>query len=138
MITVVLDTNVLVSGFATALGPPGRILSAWHNQAFALMVSEHILNEVESTLTKPYFVQRLTVEDRANGLLLLREESIVVDATAMVSGVATHSEDDLVLATAVSGQADYLVTGDAQLQRIGAYQGVIILSPRAFLALLTP
>jgi predicted nucleic acid-binding protein len=52
--------------------------------------------------------------------------------------VATHPEDDLVLATAVSAHADYLVTGDRKLQRLGSYQGVRILSPREFLAVLAP
>ncbi len=50
--------------------------------------------------------------------------------------MATHPEDDLVLATAVSAAADYLVTGDKQLQRLGGYHGVAIVSPRDFLALL--
>lgn len=48
-----------------------------------------------------------------------------------------HPEDDLVLAAAVSARADYRVTGDSKLQLRGRYQGVIILSPRAFLDLLT-
>ena len=41
--------------------------------------------------------------------------------TAHVQGVATHAEDDLVLATAESAQADYLITGDKKLQRLGTY-----------------
>lgn len=41
------------------------------------------------------------------------------------------------LATALSGQAAYLVTGDAQLQRLEAYEGITILSPREFLDVLT-
>jgi hypothetical protein len=41
-----------------------------------------------------------------------------------------------VLAAAVSADADYLVTGDRQLQRLGTYEGVRIVSPRDFLALL--
>ena len=50
-----------------------------------------------------------------------------------MSGVATHPEDDLVLATAVSAQADYLVTRDRQLLKLGSYQGVAIVSPTEFL-----
>ena len=53
-----------------------------------------------------------------------------------VRGVATHPEDDLVLATAVSGQVDYLVTGDRQILRLGMYEGVTIISPAAFLDIL--
>jgi predicted nucleic acid-binding protein len=54
----------------------------------------------------------------------------------LVTGVASHPEDDPILATAVSASADYLVTGDRQLQRLGSYRGVSIVSPREFLDLL--
>jgi len=54
--------------------------------------------------------------------------------TVEVTGVATHPEDDLILATAVAGEASYLVTGDRKLRAVGAFQGVTILSPREFLA----
>ncbi len=57
----------------------------------------------------------------------------VVDTNGLAAGFGT---DDLILATAMSSQADYLVTGDKQLQDLGTYQGVTILSPRAFLDLL--
>ncbi|MBI4492031.1 MAG: hypothetical protein HY690_04490 [Chloroflexi bacterium] len=67
----------------------------------------------------------------------MRGEATITPLTAVVQGVATHPEDDLVLATAVSAGADYLVTGDHHLQELGTYRDVTILSPRAFLDLLT-
>ena len=54
-----------------------------------------------------------------------------------MSGIATHPEDDVVLATAVSAKARYLVTGDAKLQDLRTYQDVTIFSARAFLTLVT-
>ena len=45
-------------------------------------------------------------------------------------------EDDLVLATAVAARADYLVTGDRYLLEIGAFRGIPIVTPRAFLDVL--
>lgn len=69
---------------------------------------------------------------------LFRLNATVVPITVVVSGVATHPEDDLVLATAVSGQVDYLVTLDRQLLSLGEYQGVRIVSTREFLAALPP
>ena len=50
--------------------------------------------------------------------------------------MATHPQDDLVLAAAVSAGADYLVTGDRKLLSLGRYLGVTIVSPRTFLTLL--
>jgi predicted nucleic acid-binding protein len=44
----------------------------------------------------------------------------------------------LILATAVSANADYLVTGDRKLRDLGRYANVTILSPRAFVELLDP
>ncbi len=67
----------------------------------------------------------------------LQNDALLTPLTVEVHGVATHPEDDLILATALSGQADYLVTGDRQLLNLGSYQGVTILTPRSFLELLT-
>jgi predicted nucleic acid-binding protein len=50
--------------------------------------------------------------------------------------VATHPEDDLILATAIARGASYLVTGDRKLRAVGAFQEVILLSPRDFHELL--
>lgn len=60
----------------------------------------------------------------------------MVSNTVKVEHVASYPEDDLVLATAVSAKADYLVIGDGALQQLGVYEGVTILSPRAFLDIL--
>ena len=46
--------------------------------------------------------------------------------------VTGDPEDDYVLATAVVGEVDYLVTGDTKLQDLGLYHGVEILSPKKF------
>jgi putative PIN family toxin of toxin-antitoxin system len=139
LIRAVLDANVLVSGIVGFLVPastPGELLRLWRDGAFVLIVSEPILSEVGRTLSKPYFRRRLTDEQVAAALRLLREEATQQPITVSVSGVATQPEDDLILATAASAQADYLVSGDDKLQRLGAFQGVTILSPRAFLQLL--
>jgi putative PIN family toxin of toxin-antitoxin system len=101
------------------------------------MISDHILTELANTLANPYFQQRLTPQQSAGTIVLLQSDAIITPITKAVHGVATHAEDDMVLATAVSGQADVLVTGDKQLQRVGKYQGVTILSPLAFLDVLT-
>ncbi len=98
------------------------------------MVSQHVLDELRRAFATRYFTRHLSAQQIAAALTALAAEATIVPLTVAVHGVATHPEDDLVLATALSAQADYLVTGDTQLQRLGAYQGVTILSPRAFLA----
>jgi predicted nucleic acid-binding protein len=60
-------------------------------------------------------------------------QAILVDVTHNVHGVASHWQDDLVLAAAVSGNADFLVTRDKEFRRVGEYSGVKIRTPSEFL-----
>jgi uncharacterized protein len=129
MTTATFDANVLASGFVRPHGPPGQLLQLWSGGLFTLIVSEPLISETQRTLDKPYFSQRLTSEQRAANIALLRREAVVTALTVEVSGVATHPEDDLVLAAALSASADYLVTGDHKLQALGGYHGIRIVSP---------
>ena len=138
MTRVVLDVNVLASGFVSRTGAPGQLLAQWTRGAFELIVSEHILTVLTRVLERPYFRRRLTAGERAANLALLRHEAILTTISAEVQGVAPDEEDDLVLATAVSGNATYLVTGDTGLRRLRSYRGINVLSPRDFLTLLGP
>lgn len=110
---VTADANTLVSG-AVRIRPdaaPVRFRDAWHSGRFEFVLSEHLLNEVATALTKPYFAARLGPRERETFLLLLRTQAIITPLSVNVAGVASHPEDDLVLATAVSSEVHFLVTG---------------------------
>ena len=139
MIRATLDTNVLVSGLAGLDVPastPGAIVWHWHNDTFELVISTSILAELERTLTKPYYRSRRSPAQIEAAVRLIVSKATFVVPTITISGVTTHPEDDLVLAVAASARVDYLVTGDKPLHRLGAYQGVRMISPRAVLELL--
>jgi putative PIN family toxin of toxin-antitoxin system len=129
---VVLDTNILASGAISAAGTVSRIIDAWRSGQFRLIVSAPILEELERTLQKPYFRRYLTEKQCSRFLKLLQRRATVSPITVSVHEIATHQEDDVILATAVSAKADYLVTGDSRLEQVGRYRGVVILSPRRF------
>jgi putative PIN family toxin of toxin-antitoxin system len=134
---VVLDTMVLASGFTSDAGASARLLQRWQNGEFTLVVSEHILQELERTLNEDhYFAARTTPSRVAPNIALLRAAAIVTPMTVPVVGVATHPEDDVVLSTALSGQVSILCTRDKQLLKLHSYQTVAILSPGELLALL--
>jgi uncharacterized protein len=139
VIVAVLDTNVLasgVAGIAREESTPGEVLRRWRAKAFTLVASEPILTELERTLTNPYFRTRLSPIDIEVALAELRTRARIQPVTVYVAGIAAHPEDDLVLATALSGGAIYLVTGDKPLVERGAYRGTRIVSPRSFLEVL--
>src|SRR5918999_2417567 len=131
MMQVVLDANTLASGaVAPSGGTLATIIDLWQQGVFRVTLSTHILRELEGTFSDPYFLDRLSAEDIASYLAMVQSTVTVVPITVEVHNVATHPEDDLILATAISAKADSLVTGDTKLQRLGAYQGIKILSPR--------
>ncbi len=141
MIKAILDTNILASGFVSFNHPnraPAQILHAWRDGLFELIVSEHILNELEKTFQDPYFQSRLSPEDINEAMILLRDEATVAPITVEVHEVATHPEDDLVLSATLSAKVDYLVTGDGpMLRKVGSsYQGVKLVTPNNFLEIL--
>jgi putative PIN family toxin of toxin-antitoxin system len=139
VIVAVLDTNVLASGFIGEDKPdstPGELVRRWRFKAFALVVSEHILAELADTFTDPYFARRLSPEAIAAAFDSLRLDAVIQSITVAVDGVASHADDDAVLATALSAGAPYVVTGDQPLLARVSYGGTQLLSPRAFLAVL--
>lgn len=137
---VTVDTNVLASGVVGVrshpTGAPAQFVRAWQGGRFLLLQSAPLVAEIERTLAKPYFAQRLRVEERARFLQLMERRVRTTSLTVTVSGVATHPEDDLVLATALSGGAQFVITGDHKLVRLKSYQGLILLGVHDFLATL--
>ncbi len=139
MIVAVFDTNVLASGLIGETRPestPGELLRRWRVKHFTLVVSEPILTELARTLTNPYFSQRFSPAELTATVARVAVEARVQALTVHVAGVATHPEDDAILATALSAHARYLVTGDRQLQQRGVYGGTHLLAPRQFLEFL--
>src|SRR3712207_5405922 len=120
-------------GFSNPDNTLGELLRQWRDGRFELIVSRPILAELRRTLARPYFASVLTEPQRERLIGLLQRWATATALTVQVSGVATHPEDDLILATAVSARADYLVTGDDKLLRLRSYQGVKIVTPRKFL-----
>ena len=134
MIVAVLDTNTIVSAVIEPRGIPNTIVQTARTAQFVWASSSVILAEVIVTLGRARIraKYRLTDADIERVRGLLEHETVSTPLTEVVQGVATHPEDDLVLATALSAQADYLVTGDRQLLKLEIYRGVRIVSPRAF------
>jgi putative PIN family toxin of toxin-antitoxin system len=136
VIRVTLDVNVLASGFPAEAGTPSDLIQRWTNLEYELVLSAHILEGLERTWQKPYYQLRYSSQRVGDALSLLRTAATIVVPATTVSGVGEDEEDDLVLATALAGNADFLVTGDKHLQSLNVYRGVMILSPRQFLDVL--
>lgn len=137
MLTVVLDTNVLVSGtLRSQETPPAQILRAWlMERRFRLAVSPALMAEYRQVLTRPVLRRLSPWTDDEVERLLTHIESL---ADVRVPGwrvihACRDPKDDKFLVAAVEAAADFLVTGDQDLLSLKQYEGVRIVSPAAFL-----
>jgi len=138
VIRAVLDTNVLISAILVTGGIPARILRAAFSVVFLCFASEPIVSEVLTTLGRERIRRKYQLDPAriSQVRMFLESRPVVVPITMDIHGAATHPEDDLILETALSARADYLVTGDRQLLALEEFQGIQIVSPREFLAIL--
>ncbi len=106
-------------------------------QAFELVLSPQIVGEVQRALTQAR-IRKYLREPKEAHLWLADIVAIadIVEDTGRVVGVCRDPADDMVLAAAVEGRADAIVTGDRDLLALEEYEGIAIVAPRAFLNLL--
>lgn len=136
MIRVVLDANVLAPAFVNPEAAAGRLVGLWRAGVIELVVSAPILAELRRTYEDSYYARRITPDLVEAAVALLQAEALVVPLTVSVTGIATHPEDDLVLATAASAAADFLGTRDRQLLKLETFHGVRIVHPADLVSLL--
>ncbi len=134
---VLLDTNVLAAGMAGeirgSVRPPAQIWRRWQQKEFELIVSVHLLSELTRALETDWFQTRLPHESILDLKRDLRKQAILIEPAVDIKGIASHWQDDLILAAAVSANADYLVTGDTEFRRVVNYLGVKLRTPAEFL-----
>ena len=122
---VLLDTNVLISAILFG-GVPRQLLEAALIGDLDLITSQPLLAELEAVLTRKFeFPSSMTASIRAE----LEALSELVEPGPKKRVTRTVA-DDVVLATAVAGGAEVLVTGDKELLGMGGYEGIPIQSPR--------
>ena len=126
---VVIDTNVMVSAYLG--GRLETIIVAWIEGKFVLTVSNQIVNEYINVLSRPKFkIARAEVDDFA-ALILSKAEFVVPGESIRV--VEADPSDNKFLEAAVTGQADYIISGDKHLRDLKEFRGIAILTPSAFL-----
>ena len=136
---VVLDANVYVSSMVNMQGNPKSIISAWQQGTFDVLISSPILEEIGRVLRYPRIVKRHKQDETViqRFLKLLENQATVVEPTEMLGVVIEDESDNRYVECAIAGKAQYIISGDNHLLNIGEYRGIVILSPAAFVALLS-
>lgn len=126
---VVADTNVFISAFMFG-GLPGKFLDFALRGKFTLVTSIALLDELDEKLRGKFAVSE---RDALAIRLKLEDSASVVHPDFELDVVPDDPDDNRVLECAVAGKAEFIVSGDRHLLRIGSYEGIAILTVRQFM-----
>ena len=135
MFRVVLDANQFVSAILNPNGPPAKVLNGWREGLFELVTSPSIIDEIRKVLNYPRLSKIHKKSSKEIDLFLedLENLSFVALEKLPLFVVLEDPTDDKYLVAALEGDAKFIVTGDSDLLKIQEYEGVKILTARAFL-----
>jgi putative PIN family toxin of toxin-antitoxin system len=125
---VTFDSGIYISAIQFG-GVPGRAISK------ALLVDKIVFCDNISDEVIRVMRDKFAIAVEETGLVL---RSIWLDAEHLeilgtIIGVCRDAKDDFILECAILGHADLIVTGDRDLLSLGNYEGVRIITPRAYL-----
>jgi len=109
---LVVDANIWIS---TLLTPNFRNrVGVFFEKRYRLLVSEELFGELSDAAQKPYPAKRIVRSEYEKLVSKLRDVAELIDVRSTVE-VCRDPKDNFLLALAKDGDADYLITGDADL-----------------------
>ena len=128
---VVIDTNVIVSALLFG-GIPGELISLWKNNVIKPLVTQKIIGEYINVLAYPKFK---LIENEIN--YLIYNEILpffdVITSESKQQIVLEDPSDDKFVQCAISGKADYIISGDHHLLSLASLRDIKIVDPSKFL-----
>ena len=127
----VVDTNTAVSACIVPLSMPREAI----RRAIALgtlLVSDDSRFEMDKVFRRQKLDRYISQSDRLDYLSLILSSSENIVVTEVIDE-CRDPKDNIILELAVSGNADYIITGDADLLVLNPFKGIAIVTPAEFL-----
>lgn len=132
---LVIDTNVLISALLSGTSLPAHLIVLWREGKFELLTSAGQLKELIRVTRYPKIRERLAPALAGRLINELRDIATVVQNLPAVTA-SPDPDDNVLLAIAQGGAADFLITGDKRdLLSLKRFEGAKIINVRGFLAL---
>ena len=132
---VILDTNVLLGTLISPHGPLDAVYRAWRAARLELVTSSMQLDELRRASRYPKLKTILPAHRVGTMVNNMQRAIVLTQLPPLPDGIeATDPNDTFLLAMALGGEADYLVTGDrrAGLLQLGRIGRTRIVTPAAF------
>jgi len=130
---VVIDTNIFISGFGWG-GKPGVVLTLLENNQIKNYISPEIFEELKRAISYPKLKFPASFQNEILEFAFFHSE--FVQPTEHVSVVAGDPADDKFLECALAAHAEFVISGDPHLVKLGKYRAIEILNVASFLRLL--
>ena len=129
----VLDVNVLISAVLAPSGSPARIVRAWLDGKFELIISIQLLAELERALNYPKLRDRIGSHQITQVIEFLHRGAELIEDPQNPLALSPDPDDDYLIALARVANA-LLVSSDRHL--LGLADSLPIYSPSSFLMLI--
>ena len=129
---IVLDTNVIVSALIGNSYPRQVVFDYVLSKKVEILLSNIVFQEYVEVLRRPKFYQYPHFITKAEIVLNKLDELAVRSLTNLKLSIIRDEPDNRFLELAVSGAADYLVTGNSRDFLLRSYESVKIVSPEEF------
>lgn len=136
-LTLVLDTNVWISAKLWK-GQPFRIVKAAEEDRVGIIISEELVKETSRALTYPRMkhICEETGVSPSHLIDAILKVAQLVEVKSRFHVVHEDSADNKIIECAIDGKADFIVSGDAHLTKIGRYKKTRIVSVRQMLEII--
>jgi len=129
-VRIVLDTNVLVAALITKGTPPDRLYRAWVRGEIEVITSAVQIAEIADVLARPRLQKYLDADEAAAIVHNLDTRALVLDDLPDVD-LSPDPKDNPILAAAIAGNADLIVSGDKKhMLALGEVEGIPIMTAR--------
>ena len=126
---VLFDTNVLIAAFISE-GVCAKLMRRARKRQFSLVSSPAILQEFQDVLIRKFSATRRESQEALQ--VIMEAVEAMTQSERAVTGVCRDPEDDRILGCALSGEVDYLITGDEDLLVMKQFKAIRIITPRDF------
>lgn len=129
----VLDTNIFISGIFWS-GASEKVLYAWAEGKFKLIISSEIIAEIVKTLMN--FKIALSFNDILLWLSMFLWKSELVEPNIKVDIVKEDPDDNKIIEAAIAGKTDFIISQDNHLLKLKEYNGIKIIKPEEAISFL--
>jgi putative PIN family toxin of toxin-antitoxin system len=127
----VLDNNIFVSALLVKNSAPFWVIKKVEEMG-VILYSEATLLELNQVLNRKKFIKYFTVEEKQEFIVKLIESAELVVITKSID-VCRDPKDNKFLELAVSGDADFIISGDQDLLVLNPFRNIEIITANDFL-----